>query len=202
MSKVASEIPDRSDNDKPIAIGRLADTQKSDAHVAQLIHIAEQSSKYLWFRQEIGESLEVDKTLQDESRKTLELAHLRLRELIDESRRWSLDPSAHEREATKLIDSTLALYDQKTINAKIYNRPSIFLRPKIGRFDAGWIAWIGGDLPTRRDLHALGDSPALAMQAFDDAYYDLQKIAETQPTIAVSPTPSVQKRAPRKPKKK
>ncbi len=197
MSKVAEEAPDSPDN-KPLSITRLADTQKSDAHVSQLLHIAEQASKYLWSRQEIGEVLNVDKTLETESRKTLELTHLRLRELIDEQRRWTLDPTTHEREATKLIDSTMELYNQKTINAKIYNRPSIFLRPKIGKFDPGWIVWIGGDVPTKRDLHAIGVSPAVAMQNFDEAYYALEKVADAQPAVVVTPAP---KRALRKPRK-
>ena len=186
MSKVATESPDRPDSG-PLVISRQADTQKSDAHVAQLMSIAEHCSKWLWSRTEPGETLDVDKALQHEARKTMELVHLRLRELVDEQRRWSLDPSHHEREATKLVDSTLSLYDQKTINAKIYNRPHIFLRPKIMRIDLGWCVWVGGDMPRRMDLHGIGDSPALAMKAFDDAYYALEKIADAQPAVVVPP---------------
>lgn len=195
MSKVATETPDRRPDDKPVDITRLADTQKSDAHVAQLLHIAEHCSKYLWVRREIGESVEVEKVLVTECSETLQLVHTRLRDLIDEPRRWTLDPTASEKESSRLIESTFALYDQKTINAKIYNRPSIFLRPKIGKFSEGWFAWVGGDIPTSKDLHGRGDSPALAMQAFDNAYYDLKNAAEVQ-----QPQPAPQ-RAPRKPKK-
>ncbi len=195
MSKVASETPDRPPEDRPVDVTRMADTQKSDAHVAQLLHIAENCAKNLYARTSVGEVLDISKVLTEECEKTFALAHIRIRDLIDEQRRWSLDPTANERESSKLIDSTMALYDQKTINAKIYNRPSIFLRPRLGKFDQGWFAWIGGDAPTSRDLHGRGDSPALAMQAFDEAYYDLRNAVEAQPP---QPAP---KRAPRKSKK-
>ncbi len=197
MSKVAEEAPDNPDN-KPLSISRLADTQKSDAHVSQLLHIAEHCAKYLYVRTEVGETLEVQPVIYKEAGKTYEMVHVRLRDLIDETPRWSLNPTLHEREATKLIDSAMELYNQKTINAKIYNRPSIFLRPKIGKFDPGWIVWIGGDVPTKRDLHAIGISPAVAMQNFDEAYYALEKVADAQPAVVVTPAP---KRALRKPKK-
>lgn len=198
MSKITSETPDRPDKDEPTSITRMADVQKSDAHVSQLLHIAEQCSKYLWRRTETGETLEVDDALIVESRKTLALTHVRLRDLIDEQRRWTLDPTQHEKEAAKLIDSTMELYGQKTINAKIYNRPSIFLRPQIAKFPEGWFVWLGGSVPTSRDLHGKGDAPALAAKAFDEAYYDLKEAIEKQPPQPVPPAP---KRASRKPRK-
>jgi hypothetical protein len=193
MSKVTTETPDA--DDKGTTISRLADTQKSDAHVSQLLHIAEQCSKMLWTREETGETVTVDPVLTEESRKTLQLAHTRLRDLIDEQRRWSLDPTANEQESSKLIDSTLALYGEKLANTKIYNRPSTFLRPKIGHFTVGWIVWVGGEAPTERDLHAVGASPALAYENFDKCYYQLQEATEKQ-TVSKP----AQKRAPRQKK--
>lgn len=187
MSKITSETPDRPDKDEPTSITRMADVQKSDAHIAQLLHIAEHCSKQLWFREQTGDTLTIDPALQDESRKTFQLAHTRLRDLIDEQRRWTLDPTQHEKEATKLIDSTMELYSQKTINAKIYNRPSIFLRPQIRKYPEGWFVYIGGDVPTTADLHGRGDSPALAMKAFDEAYYDLKEGLEKLPPQTIVP---------------
>ncbi len=197
MSKVSTDAPDQPE--KETTVLRQFDTSKSDAHVAQLLHIAEQASKYLWSRQEVGEVIDVDKTLQDESRETLRLVHVRLRDLIDETPRWSLAPTATERESSKLVNSTLELYGEKVKNAKIYNRPSIFLRPKIARFEVGWIAWIGGDTPLKKDLHGIGASPELALEAFDQAYRTLEKIADAQPAVVVPPP--APKRAPRKPRK-
>lgn len=199
MSKVATSAPGP-EKDEPISIGRLADTQKSDAHVAQLLHIGEYCSKYLCCRLEVGETFEINPTLTKECVETLALVHVRLRDLIDEQRRWSLDPSVHEREASKLVDSTLELYSEKTKNAKLYNRPAIFLRPRIGRFERGWITWVGGDSPMHRDLHGIGDTPELAMKAFDTAFYDQQKLADAQPAVVIPPP--APKRAPRKSKKK
>lgn len=200
MAKVTTNSPDKPDDDASVSVLRQSDTQKSDMHVEQLLAIAEHCSKWLWTRAEIGETVDVDPTLKNESRKTAELVHLRLRGLIDEERRWTLDPTLHEKESSKLIDSTVELYNQKTVNAKIHNRPSIFLRPKIGRFEQGWIAWIGGELPLRRDLHGVGISPALAMQAFDEHYYAIEEIADAQPAVVVPPP--AKKPAPKRPTKK
>jgi hypothetical protein len=192
MSKVATQNPDPND-DSDTEITQLPDTAKSGAHVSQLLTISEHCAKYLWAREEIGTTLTVDPILTKECRATIELAHEQLRNLIDETRRWSLDPTRTELESSKLIDSTMALYDQKTVNAKIYNRPSLFLRPQIRLFDKGWFVWSGWpEGPRNTDLYGRGDSPALAMQAFDAAYYDLKEATEKQ-----SPQPAP-KRAPRK----
>lgn len=194
MSKVTTENPDSDDSGQTIV--RLADTAKSDAHISQLLHIAEHCSRNLWLKEVVGEVMTVDPVVTKECASTFSLAHTRLRDLIDENRRWSLDPTRTELESSKLIDSTMALYDQKTINAKIYNRPSTFLRPRLAKFQQGWFAWLGvHETPQSTDLHGRGDSPALAMQAFDEAYYDLKEATEKQ-----EPQPAP-KRASRKTKK-
>ncbi len=198
MSKVTTETPDRPDEEKGTTIMRLSDTAKSDAHVAQLLHIAEHCTKHLCWRLDSGETMEMDPTVTTETKKTLELVHSRVRDLIDEQRRWSLDPTATERESSKLIDSTLELYNQKTINAKIYNRPAIFLRPRIQRFREAWFCWVGDrEVPQSSELYGSGSSPALAMEAFDKAYYDLPETVEQVSTQVSEPA---QKRT-RKPKK-
>jgi len=189
MAKVATQSPDSPKDDETLSIQRLPDTAKSDAHVEQLLHIGEFSAKWLWFREEIGGVTTIDPILAAESKKTFELVNIRLRDLVDETRRWSLDPTASELETKKLVDSTLELYRAKTENARLHNRPSLFLRPKIAKFEGiGWVAWLGEGPPLKQHLHGIGDSPELAFEAFDKCYRTHEKIADAQPP-APAPAP-------------
>jgi hypothetical protein len=194
MAKTATQNPDSPKDDETLSIQRLPDTAKSDAHVAQLLQIGEFSAKWLWMREEIGGTTTVDPVLATESKKTFELVNLRLRDLVDETRRWSLDPTAAEKETTKLVDSTLELYRAKTENAQLHNRPSLFLRPKIAKFEnVGWVAWLGEGPPLKQHLHGIGASPELAFEAFDKCYRTHEKIADAQPPApppAPAPAPS------------
>lgn len=188
MLKVASSSPDP-DKDT-LTLQRQPDTHKSDAHVSQLLAISQHVAAYLWSKDEPGTAVDSDPTLLSESRKTFELVQLRLRGLIDEERRWTLDRTEGEKESSSLVQSTLDLYNEKTNNAKTHNRPSVFLRPKIMQLELGWVVWVGGDMPRKSDLHGIGDSPELAMKAFDSVYYTVQKIAETPQTVVVQPSPA------------
>ena len=196
MSHVATatQPPNNSDEDGA-KITFMADTQKSDAHVSQLIAIANHSMQMLVRPDSFDERVEIDADAQAQARKTYELAHLQLRNLIDEPNRWSLRQTENEKQTSGLIDATQKLYDQKTTNAKIYNRPSVFMRPRVRLFNVGWICWTGDELPSSNCVHGIGESPALAMKAFDDAYYAIEKLVQENKTepVALPPKPKKKK---------
>ncbi len=129
------------------------------------------------------------------ARETYELAHIKLRDLIDENGRWDMVPGPAEQKTTDILAATEKLYDQKTINAKILNRPSVFLNARIARFDVGWIAWVGDGVPNKSSLHAIGESPAVAMKNFDEVYYDVQQASKASvvPPEATAPKPRKKK---------
>lgn len=188
MSKVASSSPDP-DKDT-LTLQRQPDTHKSDAHVSQLLAIGNHSMQLLVLPTNVSEAVDANPDAVKTALETFQLAHLQLRNLIDETRRWTLDRTEGEKESSSLVQSTLDLYNEKTNNAKTHNRPSVFLRPKIMQLELGWVVWVGGDLPRKSDLHGIGDSPELAMKAFDSVYYTVQKIAETPQTVVVQPSPA------------
>lgn len=188
MSKVASASPDP-DKDT-LTLQRQVDTHKSDAHVSQLLAIGNHSMQLLVLPGNFNERVDANPDAVKTALETFQLAHLQLRNMIDETRRWSLDPTASEKEASRLVESTLDLYNEKTANAKIYNRPSVFLRPKIAQLEMGWCVWVGGDLPRKSDMHGLGNSPAEAMNAFDAVYHTVRKISEAPQTLVVPPAPA------------
>ncbi len=188
MSKVISSSPDP-DKDT-LTLQRQPDTHKSDAHVSQLLAICNHSMQLLVLPTNVSDAVEANPDAVRTALTTFQLAHLQLGNLIDERRRWTLDRTEGEKESSSLVQSTLDLYNEKTNNAKTHNRPSVFLRPKIMQLELGWVVWVGGDMPRKSDLHGIGDSPELAMKAFDSVYYTVQKIAETPQTVVVQPSPA------------
>lgn len=198
MAHVASSAPEP--EDKPISVVRASDNEKSMQQVGQLLNIAGHSGQFLIKPDNFENRVEIDAEATRIARQTFELAHLQLRNLIDEQKRWALTLTPAEKSAEEIIQSSTRLNDQKITNVKLYNRPSIFLRPNVRKFNVGWIAWTGDGLPDMNCLHGIGASPALAMKAFDEAYYDLQK---HEPGPAAAAAPEVQPvRTVRKTKKK
>ncbi len=202
MATVQTNTPD---DDREIRIARLADTQKSEAHISQLLAVANHASQFLLIGGAFDNKVEADTAATAEARKTYELAHIRLRGLIDEEHRWAIRDSHAEARATELMVASKQLLEQRTKNLAVLNRPSIFLNCRIAKFTVGWIAWAGGEVPTLSSLHGKGASPELAQKAFDDAYYTLEAAANARSVpepIVVEPadTPSVPLRKPRRSK--
>lgn len=192
MSKVATYAPDP--DDRPTAIVHTSDVQKSDSQIGQLLHILARCETVLVVPDSFEQRVAVDSIAIEEARKTYALTHTRLRDLVDETGRWGLQRTHNEREAAKIITASARLYRAKTKNATIHNRPSIFLRSKIGIFDAGWICWVGGENPTPRDLHAIGRTPEEACLNFDRVWNTARALADKveipAPVVETAPVPS------------
>ena len=180
MAHVAISQRENPEEQRTTSIVRMAETQKSDAHISQLLAIANHSMQLLVKPDALDDKVEIDPASQEQARKTYELVHIQLRNLIDEPRRWTLESTEHEKESSKLIDSTVKLYDAKIATQKSYNRPSTFLRPKVRLFTVGWIAWTGDGPPTQTSLHGRGSTPAEALKNFDEVYYDIEELRQEQ----------------------
>lgn len=198
------EAPDHPPENEGPHLYRVRDTEKSESQVKQLLEIIGGCRSQLFHSSQIGETVEKHPVVEAQAAKTFELAHLQLRNIIDDQSRWIMAPSQAERDATSLVDATMKLYDAKTHNVKVLSRPCIYLRPKICKFpDIGWCAWIGGDLPRKNDLHGTGTSPSAAMNAFDEAFTHEQLIAKHQSAVPdTSPTTPATPHAKPRPKKR
>lgn len=198
MAHVASGL---SPDDKPISLVRASDNEKSMQQVGQLLNIIRQASELLVTPDNFEQRVNVDKRAVDCAFETFELAHSRLRDLIDEQVRWSLHPTPTEIQSGRLIDASTGLTEAKEKNVREYNRPSVFLRPNLRRFDIGWVCWLGDDEPKKSHLHGIGASPLQAMLAFDRAYDTLEKATTEQKPIVI-PVPPPKPSKPAKSRKK
>lgn len=183
------------DNDGEITVHRIQDTEKTTAHVRLCLKVIEQCARFLIVPTGIERGYDVNQAAAEQAQKTLELAQFRMRNLLDDESRWTMSPTASERDSSSLVAATLKLYDAKTKNARILNRPCLYLRPQLKKFpDIGWCAWVGGALPARSDLHGTGTTPQAAMEAFDKAYSQEAHIANSQPKVSETPAKPTRKK--------
>lgn len=177
MPLVAAEAPD----EKPFAIVRASDIEKTGSQVAVLCQIIDTVLPFLRNAPDTGTTVELAKGAEDEAMKTFELANIKLRDIIDDPR-WDLKPTDAEKasqatleantvknlSSAKLVDAMAAPH--KLCNANIRLFPSV-----------GWVAWVGDGMPTHHHLHGVGQSPAQAFAAFDRNYSQIVAIAKSIP---------------------
>jgi hypothetical protein len=175
MSLVAQSSEPESSS--PVKVIQASDTVKSSAHVSQLLSIANHSGQFLMLPDNLENKVEVDNEARKAARETFVMAHVRLRDLIDEQHRWGLQQSRSEAKATELIETSVELHKSQTKSTDELRRPSLVLNARVRQFVGhGWIAWVGDGLPDTRSLHGVGPSPDLAMKAFDKMFFDIQEI--------------------------
>lgn len=199
MSIPPKQTPAQPEDERPVIIQRQPDTAKSEAHIGQLLSIAGHCAQNLFFETEVGHTVDADPALREETKKTFELVHSRLRDLIDENARWSLEPAPLEKALDELTKSNAAYIEEKRKGLANLNRPSVTFSAKIGHFaGVGWVARIGDGLPTDTSWHGIGETPEKAMQAFDDAFTGKNITISVVPPEPPPPAPEPPKKRSRK----
>lgn len=170
------------EDDKPLAVVRASDIEKCGSQVAILCQIIEEIGP--WCREHLESGCVVNCTpgTQEEATKTFELANIRLRDIIDDSRRWDLVPTGAEKASADVLE----VYKQKAIaQTALVNAllaPHKRLNARIQLFPGtGWVAWVGGPLPYKHDLNGVGNTPSQAFAAFDRAYTEQAPLIEAMP---------------------
>lgn len=192
MTQVASATQEP-DNDPKVLFVRSTDVQKTGEQIQQLLNIANHSAQVLCRPDSVDSRVDVDDVALEQSRKTYEAVNLQLRQLLDEQNRWALVPSALEERMNAAVSKHEEMVAARIELARNATRPSVFLQPQVRLFNVGWIAWLGDGLPESNSLHAIGRTPAEAMQAFDRAFYQAQSAADAV-TVPAPETPAPKRR--------
>lgn len=185
MPLVAQQVPPDPD-DRPIAVVRASDIEKTGSQVAVLCQIFESTSNFLAVPANADQRIEVDETAKAEALKTFELCNTRMRDIID-SDRWDLKMTPAEESSARTLEAQTKKIEAQTALLVTANAPHIQLNPQIRFFPGvGWVAWLGGGLPDMMKLHGRGNSPAQAFDAFDRNF---RQIAVINAAAAATPPP-------------
>lgn len=175
MAKVAAFSPESPNDPAHTTILHSTEDERNVSQIGMLLQIREQSGQFLAHQEQIGSPWTVDAEAVDDARKTFTLAGIRLRDLLDEQKRWTLDPNAIDIKTAAVLDlkirdasSMMKLRERVQAPSAVYKTQlrKIELRP--GKLV--WVCWLGGLEPTHFDCHGMGDTPQEAMKAFDDAF--------------------------------
>jgi hypothetical protein len=180
-----------------IQVIRVADVTRTNVQANILLGIASQASQLLVKSHEIGTTLEIDPDAAKTARETFELAHVRLRDLIDETVRWTPDddmrPAFESLQASqaKVLDAEASLDNERAKLSRESQRPCFLLGARVRQFarNDGSLAWVAflGDFPQQDGLTGEGMSAQEALEAFDAAYStQLSAPDAPQPAVSIS----------------
>lgn len=172
--------PDNPNPKKGAQVIRVADITRTVQQANTLLGIAAQSANLLVKSHDIGTTVEIDPVAAEAARKTYELAHVRLRDLIDDEARWGKDddlrPAFDKLHASqaKVHEAEALLADKQKELVAASMRPSVFLGAHVRQFalptgEKVWVAFLGS-APHPDSVVGEGASPKEAMDAFDRAY--------------------------------
>jgi hypothetical protein len=181
----------------PVTAVRIADPNRTHQQVKTLLAIVEGSEKILANVMEVGETTDFDKEAVASARSTHTLAHLQLRNILDDQNRWILNSSDGDQYLERLAEAQGQVTEDQKQNLALLRRPHRRYNAQLQFFpQVGWIAWVGGNLPTDTCLHGIGLSPEAAFQSFDMAF--LRKAERQEPSPPEIPESPIAK----KPKKR
>lgn len=157
-------------NATPPVFVRESNLTRTRGQVDVLLNICNHASNFLASNPDIGTQVVVDPVLENEARKTYELAALQLRNLLDDPVRWgSAEPDTEQLARKVLVDTAAHLAEERRVTAEKL-RPSTRLNPTLRLTEhQGWLAW-HGNIPTANSLHAFGASPEEALKNFDAVF--------------------------------
>jgi len=187
---------------------RIADVTRTVQQANILLGIAGQAANLLVRSHDVGTTVEIDPVAAKSARETYEMAHTRLRDMIDDELRWSRDDDMkpafdrlHSMQAkVGEAEALLAGKQKELVEASL--RPSVALGANVRQYplENGGTLWLAflGQMPHPNSLLGEGQSPAEAMHNFDLAY--VRKLAEQLPATE-GPTEQPPKRRNRRPRK-
>lgn len=163
-----------------VAVVRVADVARTGAQVGILLNAIGASSQLLRSDAEVGTTVDIHPDAREEAAKTYALAHLRLRDLIDETTRWGAEDDSAEvfralhHAQLRAVEAEAALSKEREATRVELRRPSRLLGAQLGAFPTSettvvWLAYLGR-YPTSNGLVGQGDTPEKALADFDLKY--------------------------------
>jgi hypothetical protein len=193
MAKVATFSPESPRDPAHTTLLHSTEDERNVSQIGMLLQIREQASQLLVRQEQIGSPWTVDEEAVKDARETFTLAGVRLRDLIDEQRRWGLDPNEIDIKTAAVLDLKIEESENRIQTQEKMRSPSAFYRTQLRRIEypAGklvWVCWLGANEPTLNDVHGFGQTPAEACQAFDAEFHKAIPPEEKPP----APTQPVQ----------
>lgn len=175
MAKTLTMTPSPADGDgSPATLMNMSSTERLQAQVGALLMVSARCENLLVTGGETGSSIDVHEGSKAEAAKTYELAQLRLRDIIDDTTRWTPNDNEHDRLLTKMVESNLVIHEAQKKNLEEFRRPSKLYNANLRLTESGWLAWIGSGAPDASHVHALGNTPAEAFRNLDKAFLEAE----------------------------
>lgn len=195
-----------------IQVIRVADVTRTAAQANILLGIAAQASQLLAKTSEIGTTVEIDPDAAKTAKDTYELAHVRLRDLIDDPQRWSAFDDMKQAFDTlqasqnRVLEAELELTKDRARLVRESNRPCFVLGAGVRQMSLpdGKLVWVSfiGQFPQPDGIIGEGASPEEALAAFDAAYARKIDSTSRQPDEQEPLLPVEQPPKAKKPKRK
>ena len=186
-----------------VQVVRVADVSRTANQVGILLNVLGASIQMLRADTDVEAHAELDKESQDEARKTYSLAHLRLRDIIDDQERWTRHDDMSEpfrvlnEGQANLAKAQQAVEQERVETMKELRRPSRIYGAQLvqtaidGAGTLGWVAFIG-PAPRQDGMLGIGLTPEQAFADFDrnfTAPIPAPAPAEPPPAPAEDPFP-------------
>lgn len=185
MSQVATALNDGPEGSTPTKLVQFNSLERLVTQVNTLLAVVDKTHDLLQTGHDVGASVETDPQAKEECRKTHELAHLRLRDILDDQQRWGAQDPQHDRLVQRLIESNLKVHEEQRRSVAEARRPSALLRATCrvaslmldGQRAVRWVAFLGAQ-PTNDGLVGIGASPDEAMRNLDARYLEKLELAQ------------------------
>lgn len=186
-----------------VQVVRVADVTRTGNQVAILLSVLGSSIQLLRADTDVGAHAELDKEAQEEARKTYSLAHLRLRDIIDDQERWTRDDDMSEpfrvlnEGQANLAKAQREVELERIETLKELRRPCRVHGAQLtqtvidGAGTVGWVAYLG-PVPRPDGMVGVGLTPEQAFADFDrnfTAPVPAPAPAEPPPAPAEDPFP-------------
>lgn len=165
---VITASPEGPNSNRKVQVVRLTDIEKTTGQVDVLLKIADHCSGIFFEPTALENRCDRPQAASDTALKTFELAHLQLRQLIDEQSRWSTEDRVDEGLVDEMLENSIALLAEQRSRLAEASRPSRRFQPRLAKLESGqWIAWYGFPEPVLAAPRGLGSTPEEAVQDFD-----------------------------------
>lgn len=182
MTQVISQEPDGI----RARVTRINDVQRTDGQVRTLCSILAQTGQMAVFEHDVGRTMDIDPDVRKAASTTYELAAAQLRNIIDDTSRWTATESEGDKFIENLAAANLQATQEQVKVLRQRQRPAFVLGASVRQIirndngEPAWIAYVGSE-PVSDGLIGIGPSPQTAFQAFDQAYFETVKKAEAPP---------------------
>ena len=169
-------VPDPENPEDALTIQRNTDAEKTTQHLASLMTVRYESSRFLFSKTEPGTEVSIDQEAMEDARDTYLQAGVQIRNILNEQERLTLKGSETDETMKKLMAAQLGLSKDRQRMLEELKRPHVTSNAqlKLLKMTDGtqkWVCWAGGDdLPGVGDCAGVGNTPREATENFDKAF--------------------------------